>query len=145
MLRDHLIDLSATYAIDDAVYFRFRLYADGATHGWGWAFDDVQATNTVSAIEETGKPVQTYALMQNYPNPFNPNTVIRYQLPVHGFVQIDVYNMLGQRVRTLVNKMQPAGIYSVLFNGNGLASGVYYYRLTIGNRFTAVRKMLLVE
>ncbi len=145
MLRVHLVDLTATYAQDDAVYFRFRLYADEATNGWGWAIDDVQATNTVSAIQDAGRPVQTFALQQNYPNPFNPTTVISYQLPVGSNVQLVLYNTLGEKVITLVNKHQAAGVHSVTFNGIGLASGVYYYRLTAGDHFTAVRKMLLVE
>ena len=145
MLRSHLIDLTATYALDDAVYIRFRLYADDATNGWGWAVDDVQVTNTVSAINGTDKPLQSYALMQNYPNPFNPTTVISYQSPVPSYVKLTVYNALGQEVRTLVNERQEAGQYTVSFNGKGLASGVYYYRLTVGSQFTAVRKMLLVQ
>ncbi len=145
MLRDHLIDLSATYALDDAVYFRFRLYADAGTHSWGWAVDDVQATNTVSAIEDKNKSVHSFALLQNYPNPFNPRTAIRYQLPAAGQVELAVYNALGQKIRTLVNKRQSAGMHSASFNGKGLASGVYYYRINIGKQFTAVRKMLLVQ
>ncbi len=85
-----------------------------------------------------------FALKQNYPNPFNPNTVIRYQLSKAGFVKLTVYNALGQQVAVLVNQKQVPGSYSVEFNGQGMASGIYFYRLETQNA-TTIKKMILLR
>ncbi len=93
--------------------------------------------------------VRSFSLKQNYPNPFNPTTVISYFVgaqnaaPVQ--VQLVIYNMLGQKVRTLVNGEQQAGLYSVTFDASGLASGIYIYRITTDNGFSATRKMILLR
>lgn len=83
-------------------------------------------------------------LQENYPNPFNPTTTISYALPQAGQVRVDVYNVLGQVVSTLVNKYQPAGYYQVDWNANDFASGVYFYRLTVGNH-VETKKMILAK
>ena len=90
-----------------------------------------------------------FALSQNYPNPFNPETQIRYQLPADCFVTLIIYNMLGQRIRTLVNQKQPAGSYTVHWDGkddNGMmvASGLYLYKLN-ADRFNKLKKMVLLR
>ena len=85
-----------------------------------------------------------FMLSQNYPNPFNPTTVIRYSIPQAGNVTLKVFNVLGKEVRTLVNNFQHPGSYSVNFNAAGLASGLYFYRLSSGN-FVSVKKMLLIK
>jgi hypothetical protein len=74
-----------------------------------------------------------YQLFQNYPNPFNPATMISYQLPMTSKVELSIYNLLGQRVATLVSQKQPAGTYSVQWDASGFASGVYLYRLEAGD------------
>ena len=89
------------------------------------------------------------ALMQNYPNPFNPNTTIRYDLPKASDVKLVIYNILGQKVRTLIDKNRSAGFHIVLWDGkNGagvsVASGVYIYRIE-AERFVKSRKMLLIR
>ena len=83
-------------------------------------------------------------LSQNYPNPFNPSTLIRYELPQESNVTLDVYSIEGQRVATLVNTVQPAGMHTVHFDGSRLASGVYLYRLTAGNNMLS-KKMILIK
>ncbi len=145
MFRDHLIDLTATYPLDTNVQFRFKLFADANTNGWGWGIDDVTAANSVSAIEGTEQTVKEFALNQNYPNPFNPSTAISYQLSTVSTVRLVVYNALGQKVRTLVSGKQDAGEHRVTFNADGLASGIYVYKLTTDNGFVQTRKMILVR
>ncbi len=89
-------------------------------------------------------PLQV-SLEQNYPNPFNPSTNIKYQLPKQANVRIVVFNALGQKVRTLVNERQEAGEYTLTFDASDLAGGIYYYCIQTGNRFTQVKKMLLLK
>ncbi len=86
----------------------------------------------------------TFRLEQNYPNPFNPTTSIVFDLPQRANVQLEVFNLLGQRVATLVNGERGAGRYTVRFDGAALASGVYFYRLNAGET-TLSRKMLLLK
>lgn len=85
-----------------------------------------------------------FSLSQNYPNPFNPATVIEYMLPKTSLVELNVYNILGQKVRTLINSLQSPGSYKVNFNSRDLASGIYIYRIKAGE-FTQTRKMLLIK
>jgi hypothetical protein len=86
-----------------------------------------------------------FYLAQNYPNPFNPSTMISYQLPITNFVELSIYNSLGQKITTLVNTKQPAGTYVVEWNASGFASGVYYYRLSTDTGFTQSKKLLLLK
>ncbi|HEX9974794.1 MAG TPA: FlgD immunoglobulin-like domain containing protein, partial [bacterium] len=92
---------------------------------------------------------EKYALAQNYPNPFNPETEIRYQLPENCQVSLLVHNLLGQQIRTLVDKQQPAGFHSIRWDGKddqgqAVTSGVYLY-LMIAKQFRRVEKMLLLR
>ncbi|MDZ7797849.1 MAG: T9SS type A sorting domain-containing protein [Candidatus Marinimicrobia bacterium] len=85
-----------------------------------------------------------FELSQNYPNPFNPVTIIAYKLPENAGVQMNVYDMSGRKVRTLVNEYANAGSYEVHFDASDLPSGVYFYRLSAGN-YSTVRKMVLMK
>ena len=85
-----------------------------------------------------------YALGQNYPNPFNPTTFITFELPEVAHVRLKIYNMLSQEVITLVDNDEEPGYKTALFDASSLSSGVYLYRLQMGNS-TEVKKMLLVR
>jgi hypothetical protein len=94
---------------------------------------------------------RTYSLLQNYPNPFNPVTNIKYSLPNSSFVKLVVYDITGREVMTLVNGTKSAGNYSVDFDGNNIASGIYFYKIDASDvsgkatNFTNVKKMVLVK
>jgi len=99
-------------------------------------------TSRVEQLSSTAP--KTFLLEQNYPNPFNPSTTIRYQLPVASEVKLEVYDVLGKKVATLVSERQAAGYYQYVWNANGLTSGVYFYRLQAGG-FVETKKMMLVK
>jgi len=89
--------------------------------------------------------VTEYALHQNYPNPFNPSTEIVYDVLQTGVVTLKVFNVMGQEVATLVNGTVEAGRHAATFNATGLTSGLYFYTITMGDQFSATKKMLLVQ
>ena len=98
---------------------------------------------TAVALDEAGQPA-SFNLAQNYPNPFNPRTTIRYTLPNAALTEVTVYDITGQRLRTLVDGRQSAGIHYIHFDATNLATGLYFYRLRAGDR-TETRKMLLAK
>jgi len=85
-----------------------------------------------------------FALLSNYPNPFNAQTVIQYQLPASSSVKLEVYNILGSKVATLVNREEVAGYKSVTWDASEVSSGVYFYKLTAGD-YTETKRMMLVK
>ena len=87
---------------------------------------------------------EAFSLSQNYPNPFNPRTVISFQLPVDSRVSIKVYDVQGREVQTLVNGRMNAGVYETTFDGAGLNSGVYFYRL-VTEGFSETKRMILIK
>ncbi len=92
---------------------------------------------------EIGTP-ESYDLSQNYPNPFNPTTKINYSVPADGFVNIAVYNVLGEKVTKIVNSIHKAGSYEVTFDATNFASGMYIYRMESGD-FVSVKKMMILK
>ncbi|MCC5934058.1 MAG: T9SS type A sorting domain-containing protein [Balneolales bacterium] len=109
-----------------------------------WYADNIGWVGTTSINPEfADAPVQV-SLGQNYPNPFNPTTLIQFTMPVSEQVRIDVYNLMGQRVATLVNETVAAGTHTVSFDAGALASGLYLYRLQSGS-VNLTRKMMLVR
>jgi hypothetical protein len=85
-----------------------------------------------------------YQLDQNYPNPFNPTTTISYTIPVHSFVTLKIYNLLGEEIETIFSGSRERGTVIETWNATSHSSGIYFYRLTAGN-FTATRKMSLIK
>ena len=113
-----------------------------------WALASATPTGVANAAAGQTFP-PSYALEQNYPNPFNPETAIRYVVPKEGHVRLVIYNIVGQRVRTLVNAVQPAGRYRAIWNGKNahgqaVASGVYLYRLSTDD-FSESKRMTLLK
>lgn len=90
------------------------------------------------------KSISSFKLEQNYPNPFNPYTIINYSIPNNSYVKLTIYNSLGQIVEVLVNHYQTKGKYKIKFNSNNLTSGIYYYRIEVGE-FTKSMKMVLLK
>jgi|GEM_PF-1141504 len=113
--------------------------------GLNKAGNKVFAKNVVYSLKQIP---DKYKLYQNYPNPFNPATAIEYDLPKPSHVTLTIYNILGQRVATLVNKVQKEGSYRVILDASkisgGLSTGVYIYRFTAG-KFSQTKKLLLLK
>jgi hypothetical protein len=85
-----------------------------------------------------------YALSQNYPNPFNPSTQIEFAVPRETHVRLEVYNLLGEKITTLVDEVRQAGYHQVRFSAEQMSSGFYLYRLST-NEYTTIRKMMFVK
>ena len=99
-------------------------------------------TSTIKTINLS--PPQTFELGQNYPNPFNPTTIISYELPANDMVRLEIYDILGRKIETLLSERQNAGNHSVPFNASNLSSGVYFYRLSAGS-FVQTKKLMLIK
>jgi len=98
----------------------------------------------ITGVKKSDPLVTIFSLHQNYPNPFNPATKIEFDVPMTSHVTLKVFNVLGQEVKLLKNEMMTPGFKAVEFDGSGLPSGVYYYKLITGN-FIAIKKMLLLK
>jgi hypothetical protein len=107
-----------------------------------WSGDD--ETCAVTSTEDQVVSPTGFALLGNYPNPFNPSTTISYVLPEQAAVSLRVFDANGREVRELIHSDQPAGSYRVNFNGAGLPSGTYFYRLAAG-RQSATGTMVLLR
>ncbi|MCD6161791.1 MAG: T9SS type A sorting domain-containing protein [candidate division Zixibacteria bacterium] len=99
--------------------------------------------NGSSSVDDAVVKPESFALMQNYPNPFNMETTISYSLPEEAVAVIDIYDVLGQKVETLVNQQQPAGQYRVVWHANDKSSGVYFYKIQAGKHAETKRMVLL--
>ena len=129
------IKLKATIT-DSTIFYNVDHYPDT-----GWAVMNVLPP--VMNVENGKQPID-FELAQNYPNPFNLITRIRYQIPKSAFVTIKVYDVLGNKIETLIKEEKIAGSYEIDFNGSALTSGIYYYRITAGN-YSQTRKMILIK
>lgn len=115
--------------------------------GWSWGGADTIYKWTGRALpvrEASSQLADHFELHQNYPNPFNPSTKIGFRIQVSGFTTLKVYDGLGREVRTLVNEALKGGSYEATFSAEGLASGVYFYRLRAGD-FVETKRLLLLK
>ena len=112
---------------------------------YGWAVEKWFYDGFLVGVEPVSNTVpENFHLKQNYPNPFNPSTTIEFDLQESAFVTLEIYNVVGQKVRTLVKEQLQPGTYKSLFDAQGLPSGNYFYKLTAGD-FTATSQMSLTK
>ncbi|VAX25752.1 hypothetical protein MNBD_IGNAVI01-1258 [hydrothermal vent metagenome] len=139
---------------NEDVRFRFRLFTDaqGERDGiWIDTISIVVSYNDVVGVEnEIVQIPKVFSLEQNYPNPFNPSTKINFAIPVESKVKIQVFNILGETVSTLIDQVVQAGNHSLEWNAGSLTSGIYLYRITAESvsgkkNFRSVKKMLLLK
>ena len=139
-------DLFSTYSDAD-----FRLGFNALEMTLGTVAELVGAKVNVTSVEPSGSIAPNrFTLAQNYPNPFNPTTNIQYELKEATYVKLEIYNLLGQKVVTLVAQRQPSDNYQVVWDArddrrNPVVSGVYVYQLRVGHNFTLKRKMVLLR
>jgi len=134
--------VAPNYIGTDTLYATINI---GYTGNWRWAANKVIYIKQPIGITGNSEPVH-YELYQNYPNPFNPYTLISYSLKYNTFVNLDIYNVEGKIITTLVNEFQKSGNYIIPFSVSNypLSSGVYYYRL-MTDKSSEVKSMVLVK
>ncbi len=133
--------INAISSTENNILFEvFLSYNEGEERGT-WIYPKSEVIITSNEIVENPS---YFKLNQNYPNPFNPSTSISFELQNSEFIELEVFNMLGQKVATLINGYKSAGSHSITFNASNLSSGIYMYRLHSANA-TQTRKMLLVK
>jgi hypothetical protein len=113
-------------------------------NGSGLDFATVKYSQTVGIEPVSNEIPKNYSLAQNYPNPFNPVTNIKFQIQKAGFVELKIFNVLGEEVFNPVNEQLTHGIYQVNWDASVYASGVYYYRLVSGD-YSETKKMIFIK
>ena len=122
-------------------YYRSKTISDTSYSD----YTDIDSVTTgPTSVKDKGETILHYKLFQNYPNPFNPTTAIRFEVPVSSFVNLTIYNAVGEKVSTLINQQMEAGSYNWNFNADNLPSGIYIYRLTAGSKLYT-KKMMLIK
>ena len=121
------------------------LNANQKAYAAWWLWSCIAGWNPTTEINNEFYHIPTeLTLYQNYPNPFNPSTTIKYQLPVSSKVTLKVYDVLGNKVITLLNEEKEAGTYEVMFDAGNYSSGVYFYRIQAGS-FVETKKTVLMK
>jgi len=127
---------------------RFVFGSANLITGEGWYIDDIHYSNTTDSNDNTIIPIMN-KLNSNFPNPFNPTTTISFSLKEAGNVKIEIFNLRGQKVKTLINGLLPAKNHQIVWNGKddrgkSVSSGIYFYKMKTAN-YTASRKMILMK
>lgn len=147
---DNLVELLLVSDNDDLLVWNFEASYDDGRNTGRFLRDNLNGNiwsrpeSPTDVDDDTELSPHTFALAQNYPNPFNPSTSISFQLPSAGEVKLEIFNILGQRVKTLLDQRLEAGQHTVTFDGSALASGLYLYRLRADEK-TLTRKMVMVK
>jgi hypothetical protein len=154
---DHAIDSLFTFVGVDSTAdttIVFRQLLTNKTYYWRvrarniGSYGAYSATGTfrvlITSVDRSGELPREFALSQNYPNPFNPSTRIEFSIPSESPVRLEVMNLLGERVASLVNQTMAAGVYAVEFDASRLSSGLYLYQLTAGTT-VLTKKMVLLK
>ncbi|MGD8781186.1 MAG: T9SS type A sorting domain-containing protein [Ignavibacteria bacterium] len=128
----------------DAVDYGTKITIEGFEPITYSNFSEVIIEDVVTEVKENTSIPTEYGLSQNYPNPFNPSTSIEYQVSSYENVTIKVYDILGNEIKTLVNEKKSPGTYNIVFNAEGVSSGVYFYRM-VSKSFVETKKMLLLR
>jgi len=136
-------EISLSSYAGKTVKFRWRDVTDESVYAQGCVLDDIRIGTGFTSINSQSNLSQEISV-SNYPNPFNPATRINFELANNGYIKLSVFNNKGECVKTLFNGMQNAGKHSLAFDGAGLNSGVYFYRLEAGNQ-TKQGKMLMIK
>jgi hypothetical protein len=126
--------------IGNPIKFKVGIYSNNILY---WT-DEMDYVTGLEELADLSLPLN-FSLSQNYPNPFNPSTIISWNLAVASQVDLSVYNILGQKVATLVSGKQPAGSYKIEWDATELATGVYLYRLFTDQGFVQTRKLVLIK
>ena len=135
------VSLSGT---PDSLMLQLELIGEVASNIGSYALVDQLSLGGTSDVEPINFNPSDFSLKQNYPNPFNPSTTIEFSIPQESFVELKVYDVLGNEVITLANDYYPAGNYKADFNGDDLTSGIYIAKMTAGD-FIQTRKMILIK
>jgi len=131
-----------TTALNGTFKYRLKLIDNDGSFSYS---DTIQATNKVTSLEITkDNDLPVSFKLDNYPNPFNPSTTIQFDIAKTSFVNISIYNVLGQKVATVVNEKMNRGIYQKQFNASNFASGIYIYQLRADNTVIS-KKMLFLK
>jgi hypothetical protein len=114
--------------------------------GWDATIYELDFSQIVTSIDNSFSQSlpSDFSLKQNYPNPFNPSTTIEFKIAKNGFVSLNVFDVMGQKVVNLVDKEMIPGTFQVVFDGQNLASGIYFYNITVEN-FSQTQKMILMK
>ena len=153
------IHTASTFFIVTSNYGAQMQYPDGYWNDWyegqsgGWVFYKQGTYHLEGRIyvvyEKRGHQGNysesvEYLLLQNYPNPFNPSTTIRYSIKEPGIVRLEIYDILGNMIKVLVNEYRDIGSYDAVFDAASLPSGIYFYKIRVNN-FTSIQKMQLIK
>ncbi len=153
LMKKHEMNLHSRFPAGSLVFIRFRMYTDPGSTGWGWMIDNLEIQGNLVSVEND-RPMMPakFALGQNYPNPFNPSTTIWFQLPVESKATLSIFDALGRKVHTLVDRQMKAGIHAESWIATAFSSGVYFYRLDANpvagetrRTYSETRRMLLVK
>ncbi|MCD6177435.1 MAG: T9SS type A sorting domain-containing protein [Candidatus Cloacimonetes bacterium] len=136
--------------VDHYVYLRFKVEADEILDDPGWWIDDIKIIASTGAFIDNNIPVFNSELIGNYPNPFNPETLISFSIvQTSSFVNLEIFNVKGQKVKTLVNEQLSSGFYTRVWDGKNdagrsVTSGIYFYKMQNAD-YTKTMKMILLK